>query len=107
MADMYAFSDDNFTTEVLQSPTPVLVDFTAVWCGPCKMIAPIVASLNDEWNGAVKVGKLDVDENVNTAMQFGVMGVPTLILFKNGRPVERVQGYMPKEKIQARLKPHL
>jgi thioredoxin 1 len=107
MAEMHHFSDDNFQAEVLESQTPVLVDFTAVWCGPCHMLAPVVEKLNQEWNGAVKVGKLDIDANVNTTMQYGVMGVPTLILFKNGQPVERLMGFMQRERILARLSPHL
>ncbi len=107
MPEMYHFSDDNFQTEVLDSPEPVLVDFTAEWCGPCHMLAPVVDRLNQEWAGAVKVGKLDIDENLNTTMQYGVMGVPTLMLFKGGQPVERLTGFMQRERILARLSPHL
>jgi thioredoxin 1 len=107
MATMHHFSDSSFKTEVLESAQPVLVDFTAEWCGPCHMLAPVVDKLNEEWNGAVKVGKLDIDANAETTMHFGVMGVPTLILFKNGQPVERLMGFMPKERILAKLNPHL
>jgi|SRR5574342_191567 thioredoxin 1 len=107
MADMFHFTDDNFKTEVLESGQPVLVDFTAEWCGPCHMLAPIVDKLNQEWAGTVKVGHLDIDANVGITMQFGVMGVPTLILFKAGQPVERLTGYMQKERILSKLKPHL
>jgi thioredoxin 1 len=107
MAEMYHFTDANFQAEVLESGTPVLVDFTAEWCGPCHMLAPIVQKLNDEWNGTVKVGKLDIDENVDTAMMFGIMGVPTLMLFKGGQPVERLTGFMQKERILSRLSTHL
>jgi thioredoxin-like negative regulator of GroEL len=71
------------------------------------MLAPVVEKLNDEWNGVVKVGKLDIDVNVETTMQYGVMGVPTLILFKSGQPAERLMGFMPKERILAKLNPHL
>jgi len=107
MATMHNFSDADFKAEVLESQQPVLVDFTAEWCGPCHMLAPVVDKLNEEWNGAVKVGKLDIDLNVSTTMQYGVMGVPTLMLFKGGQPVERLTGFMPKERILARLSPHL
>jgi thioredoxin 1 len=107
MAVMHTFDDNSFKQDVLDSNTPVLVDFTAAWCGPCKMIAPIVEKLNDEWNGAVKVGQLDTDVNVATTMQYNVMSIPTLILFKNGKAVERLTGYQPKERILAKLKPHL
>jgi thioredoxin 1 len=107
MATMHQFSDATFRQEVLESDRPVLVDFTAEWCGPCHMLAPVVEKLNDEWNGVVKVGKLDIDANVETTMQYGVMGVPTLILFKSGQPAERLMGFMPKERILAKLNPHL
>ena len=107
MATLHNFSDADFKAQVLDSPTPVLVDFTAEWCGPCHMLAPVVDKLNEEWNGAVKVGTLDIDVNVNTTMQYGVMGVPTLMLFKGGQAVERLTGFMPKERILAKLSPHL
>jgi len=107
MATMHQFSDATFRQEVLESDRPVLVDFTAEWCGPCHMLAPVMEKLNDEWNGVVKVGKLDIDVNVETTMQYGVMGVPTLILFKSGQPAERLMGFMPKERILAKLNPHL
>ncbi len=107
MADMYSFTDENFQAEVLDWGQPVLVDFTAEWCGPCHMLAPIVDKLNQEWAGTVKVGKLDTDANVGTTMQFGVLGLPTLILFKAGHPVERLSGFMHKERILAKLKPYL
>ena len=107
MTQLYQFDDGNFKAEVLESDQPVLVDFTAEWCGPCHMLAPTVEKLNDEWNGAVKVGKLDIDANVNTTMQYEVMGVPTLILFKAGQPVARLMGYMHKDRILAKLNPHL
>ncbi len=88
-----------FDTEVLKSTVPVLVDFTAIWCGPCKMLEPVVMQLSQDWDGKVKVVKLDVDDNSNLAVQYGVMGVPTLILFVNGNPVQRLSGYQPKERI--------
>jgi thioredoxin 1 len=107
MPDMHHFTDDNFQLEVLEASQPVLVDFTAEWCGPCHMLAPIVEKLNDEWNGQVKVGKLDIDANTATMMSYGIMGVPTLILFKDGQPVERLTGFMQKERILSKLSPHL
>jgi len=106
MAKPTIVTDMTFDADVLKSMTPVLVDFWAVWCGPCKMIAPIVDDIASEYDGKVKVMKLDVDENQATAMNFGVMGIPTLILFKDGRPVERITGYMPKERLLAKLTPH-
>ena len=107
MADLHQFTEANFQLEVLQCATPVLVDFTAEWCGPCHMLAPVVDKLNDEWNGAVKVGRVDADTNASIVMEYGVMGLPTLILFKAGQPVERLAGYMQKERILSKLKRHL
>ena len=100
-------TDMTFETEVLGASLPVLVDFWAAWCGPCRMIAPIVDQIADEYDGKIKVMKLDVDENQGTAMGFGVMGIPTLILFKDGKAVERITVYMPKERLLSRLTPHL
>jgi thioredoxin 1 len=107
MAELKHFSDASFQSDVLEAAGPVLVDFTAVWCGPCRMIAPIVEQLAAEYTGSLTVGKLDIDENVEMTMQYGVMGVPTLMLFKDGQPVERLVGYMPKDRIVSKLGPHL
>ena len=107
MANLPELNDDNFEAEVLGSELPVLVDFGAEWCHPCKQLDPIVEELATEWDGQVKVMKLDIDVNVNTTMRFGVMGVPTLILFVRGEPVERLTGFMPKKKILAKLEPHV
>jgi thioredoxin 1 len=107
MPELHHFTDDNFQAEVLGASQPVLVDFTAEWCGPCHMLAPVIARLNEEWNGAVKVGELDVDANEQVTLQYEVMGMPTLILFKGGQPVERLSGYMAKDRILNKLKPHL
>jgi thioredoxin 1 len=107
MVVMHEFNDTNFSVEVLANTAPVLVDFTAAWCGPCRTLDPVVEKLNAEWAGAVKVGHLDIDQNTATTMQYGVMSVPTLMLFKAGRPVERLVGYMPRERILSKLNPHL
>lgn len=107
MAKPTVVTDITFDSEVIGSSVPVLVDFWAVWCGPCRLIAPIVDEIATEYDGKIKVMKLDVDENQNTAMNFGVMGIPTLILFKDGKAVERITGYMPKERLLARLLPHM
>lgn len=107
MAQLPKVSEGNFTQEVLESTEPVLVDFTAVWCGPCKLLDPIVSQLAQEWMGKVKVFKLDVDDNPHLAMDFQVMGVPTLILFKAGKPVERVSGYQPKDRLVKKFISHL
>jgi len=97
----------NFKTEVLDASLPVLVDFTAVWCGPCKMLDPVVRQLAQDWDGRVKVVKLDIDENQNLTMQYQVMGVPTLMLFVKGQPVQRVSGYQPKERLVAKFRDHI
>ena len=100
-------SDATFDQEVLQSTIPTLVDFWAAWCGPCKMIAPVVKEIASDQAGALKVAKLNVDESPATATRFGVQSIPTLIVFKDGQPVERIVGYMPKERLMDRVRPHL
>ncbi len=109
MAGNKAFdvTDSTFEQEVLKSQTPVLIDFWAEWCGPCRMIEPHVLALASEYAGSLRVGRLDADANPKTMMQYGVMGIPTLILFKNGQPVERLTGYRPKDQIVAVLERHL
>ncbi len=103
MADPVQVSDATFETEVIKADTPVLVDFWADWCPPCKMLAPIVDDLAGEYGPRVKVAKLDVDANPTIAGQFGVMSIPTLILFKGGEAVQRVVGYQPKAALKAKL----
>lgn len=97
------FNDINFDEEVLKSNDPVLVDFTATWCGPCKALAPIVDQLADELQGKIKVGKLDVDDAPVTASKLGVRGVPTLMLFKNGQRAAQLVGLTSKQKILAMI----
>lgn len=105
--DIPKLSEATFQHEVIEAAEPVLVDFTAVWCQPCKQLDPIVQQLADEWSGKVKVVKLDVDDNPQLAMDYTVMGVPTLMLFKKGKPVERVSGYQPKDRLHKKFFPHL
>ncbi|MBV6511234.1 MAG: thioredoxin [Ignavibacteriales bacterium] len=100
-------TDANFETEVLKSDLPVLVDFWAVWCGPCKMIAPVVEEIAGEYSGKLKVAKVDVDENPMSGQKYGVRSIPTLLLFKQGKVVETIIGAMPKPKLLDRIKPHL
>lgn len=107
MAHPVAISDASFENEVVNAQNPVLVDFWAEWCGPCRMIAPILETISDEYSDSLKITKLDVDNNPQTAMKFGVQSIPTLILFKDGQPVERIIGYMPKERLLQKIKPHI
>ncbi len=106
MADLLHVDEQNFQNEVMNASEPVLVDFSAVWCQPCKMLDPVVKQLAGEWAGKVKVVKIDADENPNLVMQFGVMGIPTLLFMKNGEIKERITGFLPKEKLVARFSPH-
>lgn len=97
------FNDQNFDSDVLESGTPVLVDFWAVWCGPCKAIAPIVEEIANDYNGKVKVGKMDVDRNNQVAMRYGIRSIPTLLVFNNGEVVDQVIGNVGKESIESML----
>ena len=106
MAELIKVTEDTFQEEVVNASEPVLVDFSAVWCGPCKMLDPIVKHLAEAWDGKVKVVKIDADENPNIVMKYQVMGIPTLLFFKDGEIKERVTGYLPKDKLIAKFSPH-
>ena len=105
--NVVTFTDDSFSGAVLQQSVPVLVDFWAPWCGPCKMIAPIIDEVAVEYADKVKVGKINVDDNRLTATQYGVMSIPTLLVFKAGNPVERIVGYKSKNELKAILNKHI
>ena len=96
-------TDDKFDTEVTQSAQPVLIDFWAPWCGPCRMLSPIIEKLGEEYKGKVKVFKLNTDDNPNTAVQFRVQAIPTLLFFKGGKMVEQLVGVQPEKEIRNRL----
>ncbi len=100
-------TSEQFTEEVLQSPTPVLIDFWAPWCGPCKMMAPVVEEVANELAGKVKVGKVNVDDYGDLAQQYNILSIPTFMIFKGGQAVEQFSGAMPKETLLQKLKAHL
>ena len=107
MAKPITVTDSTFETLVVDAEQPVLVDFWAEWCGPCKMIAPVLEEIATDLDGKLTIGKLDVDANGSTAMAFGVMSIPTLLLFKGGKPVERIVGFQPKQQLVSKIQRHL
>ncbi|MEW6240930.1 MAG: thioredoxin family protein [Chloroflexota bacterium] len=107
MSELPFVTEQTFQDEVVDSPQPVLVDVTAVWCAPCKMLDPLVRQLANEWTDRVKVVKIDADQNPGLLMQYGILGIPTLMLFKGGDIKERMTGFVPKDRLVARLSPHL
>lgn len=107
MPHTFEVTTDNFTAEVIDSPLPVLVEFGADWCPPCKMIAPFVEAIARQYDGQLRVGEVDGDAHPELIMRYGVMGLPTLILFQNGVEVERIIGFKPRAQIEAKILPYL
>ncbi len=103
MGNVATLNDDNFQKEVLESDIPVLVDFWASWCGPCQMLSPVVEELFEEYDGKVKIGKLNTEENAEITGQYGVISIPTLIIFKDGKPVDQIIGVVSKDVIKKKL----
>lgn len=103
MSNLVAFTDSNFATEVEGSDVPVLVDFWAEWCGPCRMIGPIVDELANEYDGKVKIGKVNVDENQDISIKYGIRSIPALLFFKDGKVVDQIVGAVPKGNIEQKL----
>lgn len=102
-----AITDETFENEVLKSDKPVLIDFWAVWCGPCKMIAPIIDEIASEYTDKLKVCKLDVDSNPKTAIKYGIRSIPTILIIKNGEVMEQIVGAIPKNKLIDKILPHI
>jgi thioredoxin 1 len=107
MAHPVAVSDASFNKEVVKAKKPVLVDFWAEWCGPCRMIAPVLEKMAEDYASSLKITKLDVDNNPETAEEYEVLSIPTMILFKDGQPVERIVGYVPKDRLLKKIKPYM
>ncbi len=107
MGKMLAVTDASFQKEVIESPVVTITDLWAEWCGPCKRLAPIIEEISTEYDGHIKVTKLDVDENPDVPMRYQVMGIPTVLVFKGGELVDSIVGFMPKDKLLSRLLPHI
>jgi thioredoxin 1 len=107
MAKPFDVTDDTFEVEVLQSAEPTLVDFWAAWCGPCRMVEPAVEAIAQEYDGKLRVARMDVDANPQTPRGLGIMGIPTLILFKDGAELTRIVGFRPKEALAEEIQPHI
>ena len=107
MEELNYVTEETFETDVIKSDLPVLVDFTAAWCSPCKMLSPLVSELAQEWAGKARIYKMDVDTNQQIPVKYGVMGVPSLILFKNGEIAARLTGFRPIKQLQTTFEPHL
>lgn len=103
MSAVIEVNDENFQSEVLASPLPVLLDFSAEWCGPCKRLEPVIHDIAGEYGGRLKVAHLDIDKAQATAMKFGIMSVPTVLFFKDGKVKDQVMGYVPKEKLVEKI----
>ncbi len=107
MAEVVYISEDEFQSRVLESSLPVLVDFTAAWCGPCKMVSPVVEELAGDWEGKAEVFKMDVDSNPGVPLEYGVMGIPALLLFVGGEVAVRVTGFKPKKQLEKAFEGYL
>ncbi len=107
MADLLEVTDSSFESDVLEADVPTLVDFWAAWCGPCKMVAPVVKDIAEEYGDKIRVAKMDVDSNRETPGNYGIQSIPTLMLFKDGEVAARIVGFRPKEAMMEELLPHL
>ena len=103
MSKAFEVTDSSFESDVVEATTPVVVDFWAVWCGPCRMVSPIVDELATEYEGKVSFAKLNVDENPEVSMKYGIRSIPTLLVFKDGKPVDQIVGALPKKEMQKRV----